>query len=210
MPNRGIEAALLAFSPALRGFCPSRTELVAYFDSELAPDLRELVRAHLDACPFCAADLADLTALATPPVIEAVVAMIADGLRLVSHSFARSAQLALEPARGAATATAGTASTSPAAVDLTAPAEEGELHLQVRYNPASSPDLRVRLTGPTRRRVRISLYRGTALLESHVTEADEVVFPAVPPGHYRLSAAPLEGDELARVELTIEAEALPA
>jgi len=198
MRAHGLEAALTAFSPARRGFCPSREDLVAYFDAALTAEAMAAARAHLAVCPFCTADLEDLTALATPPLLEAVVQVVRGGLKLLSHSFDSHASLTPVAARG---------STS-AAVELTTPAEDGELHLRLHRNPVSAPDLRVQLAAPAARgRVRVSLYRSDALLESHLSDGDEVLFAAVEPGDYRLTLAPVDGDEVARVALRIEDEA---
>ncbi len=194
MRERGVEAALTAFSPARRGFCPSRDDLVAYFDATLTAEAMAAVRTHLGVCPFCTADLEDLTALATPPLLEAVVQIVRGGLKLVSHSFEAHAALTPAAARG----------DSSAAVELTTTAEDGELHLRVHRNPAASPDLRVQLAAPASRgRLRVSLYRADALLESHLTDGDEILFAAVEPGNYHLTLAPVDGDEVARVALSI-------
>ncbi|MBI5831990.1 MAG: hypothetical protein HZB16_06725 [Armatimonadetes bacterium] len=197
MRARGLEAALTVFSPARRGFCPSREDLVSYFDAVLTAEGMAATRAHLAVCPFCTADLEDLTALATPPLLEAVVQIVRGGLKLLSHSFEAHAALTPATARGAASA----------AVELTTAAEDGELHLRLHRNPAASPDLRVQLAAVTSQgRVRVSLYRSDALLESHLSDGDEVLFAAVEPGDYRLTLAPVDGDEVARVALRIEDE----
>jgi len=198
MPNHPLEDALAAFSPARRGVCPPRAELVGYFDRALGPAAAAALRAHLKACPFCTADLADLTALATPPLLEAVVQIAGDGLRLLSHSFSATAALQPVPVRGAAAQ----------AVELGAHGESLDLQVRVHQAAAGSADVRVTVAPAAAElgRVRVSLFRAESLLESRLTQAgEELVFAAVSPGDYRLSLSPLAGDEAARVALKLEA-----
>jgi hypothetical protein len=199
MREHVLDAALAAFAPGRRGVCPSRADLVSYFDSALGADAQAAIRLHVAACPFCAADLADLNALATPPLFAAVVALVKEGLRLVAHSFQASDAPVPAPARGAASPT----------LELAAEGEGLGLTVRLGRAAAGAADVRVqvaRAAGPGR--ARVNLLRGGDLLESRLTsEGDEVLFSAVTPGEYHLSVAPPEGDEAARVALTLTAEA---
>ncbi len=191
---------LAAFGPAARGACPTRAELVSYFDQELDTEPLRQLSAHLEVCPFCAAELADLEALTRPPLLEAVVLLAAEGLRLLSHSF-REAQL---PARALARGE------SPGGVvELTAASEDLELHVRLHPGGAGAADVRLnwsREHAPLDR-ARLNLLRGESLLESRLAAAgEEVVFGDVPAGRYAITIAPLGGDEVARMQLTLGVE----
>lgn len=191
---------LAAFGPAARGVCPTREELVAWFDQELDTEPMRQLGAHLDVCPFCAAELADLEALARPPLLEAVVLMASEGLRLLSHTFREAHLPALAPARGEEVG---------GVVELSASSED--LLLNVRLHPGSSGAADVRLNwsreGEPLDRARLNLLRGDALLESRLAAArEEVVFGDVPAGRYAVTIAPLGGDEVARMQLTLGVE----
>ncbi len=192
-------AAVAAFAPGRRGACPTREELVGYFDHALPAAAGAAVEAHVAACPFCAADLADLRALAVPPLFEAVILAAASGLKLVSHTFAASAAPVAEPARG------------PAASALELGARGDELDLVMRVEAASprAADLRLQLrdeSGPITR-ARVNLLRDDALLESRLANsAGEVVFSNVGHGDYSVAVLPPSGDEIARVTLSLTPE----
>lgn len=192
-----LEAALRAFAPARRVVCPSRAELVAYFDQALAHEAATAVRAHLAACPFCAADLADLTALATPPLFEAAVRLVTEGLKLVSHSFQAGAPLEPLPVRGA----------TAAALELAAQDEDLQLRVRLAQSHQAAADVRVWVRAHADLgRLRVSLVRGDSLLESRLAgEADEVLFTGVEAGDYLVCVTPQAGDEAARVALALTA-----
>ena len=189
-----------AFSPAARGVCPAREELVAYFDEALETEPRRVLATHLEVCPFCAAELADLEALATPPLLEAVVLLAAGGLRLLSHSFRDAQMPQVAPARG---------DEPGEVVELSAASED--LDLQVQLHPGAAGAADVRLNWSRRSepldRARLNLLRGDCLLESRLAAAgEEVVFGDVPAGQYAVTIAPLGGDEVARMQLTLGVE----
>lgn len=189
-----------AFGPAARGACPTRDELVAWFDHDLDPEPMRQLAAHLDVCPFCAAEMADLEALARPPLLEAVVLLAAEGLRLLSHNFLAAQLPAPAVARGAEVG---------GAVELTAGSEDLLLHVRLDPGGAGAADVRLNWSreGAPLDRARLSLLRGDALLESRLAAAgEEVVFGDVPAGRYAVTIAPLGGDEVARMQLTLGVE----
>lgn len=198
MREHGLEAALRAFAPGRRLVCPSRVELVAYFDQSLGTEAQTAFRAHITACPFCAADLADLAALATPPLFEAAVRLVRDGLKLVAHSFAAGTPLAPAPVRGA----------TGAALELAAQDEDLELRVRLGNAGPAAADVRVWVRAKADLgRLRVSLLRGDMLLESRLTgDSDEVLFTGVDVGDYLVCVTPQTGDEAARVELRLEPE----
>jgi hypothetical protein len=199
MAEHPLEAALAAFAPGRRGVCPARVDLVAYFDHSLASEATVAVRSHVAVCPFCAADLADLQALATPPLLEAVIQIAADGLRVLSHSFAASAQPRPATVRGG----------GGQAVELAARGDLIDLSVRVLPAAAGAADVRVQVapSAAPHGRVRVTLQRADALLESRLAVAgEEVLFAAVSPGDYQITLAPQNGDEVARVALRLDAE----
>lgn len=191
---------LAEFSPQSRGACPGREQLVAYHDQALEQTVALAVERHVALCPFCAGDLADLRALATPPLFEAVIRLVGDRLRLVSHSFASSATPAPAPARGDG---------ETSVIELGARDEQLGLQLRIHSGSATSADLRVHLTGVDApgSRARINLLRDDELLESRLSAADEeVIFSDVARGDYTVAVLPVGGDEIARVALRFEDE----
>ncbi|MBI2299563.1 MAG: carboxypeptidase regulatory-like domain-containing protein [Armatimonadetes bacterium] len=195
-------AALGEFAPGRRGVCPRREDLLAWVEQSLAMGEAERVRAHVAGCPFCASELADFEALATPPWLEAAVAVGRAGLRLLTHSFARSGSPATASARGPA-----------ASPDIELRSTGGELELRVKLHAAAvdTLDLRVQLrrAGAPVERARVNLLRGDTLLESRVTATGEVVFGDVPAGEYNLAVFPAEGDEVARVAVRVAVDEDP-
>lgn len=199
-PLRRIHAALRAFAPASRSVCPPRTLLVEYHDQALAAEEAARVMAHVETCPFCAADLADLEALCAPPLFEAVVAVGANALRLVRHTFTATAQPAMQPARG----------TAGGGLELRAEHDDMTVTMRVRPTSAGRADVRVALVAEAPiDRARVNLERDDRLLESRVTTTGEVTFAEVMPGDYTVTLAPSRGDEWARVALRLEPDQGP-
>lgn len=190
-------AAVAAFAPSRRGACPAREELVAYFEQLLPAEPNARLEAHAAVCPFCASDLADLAALATPPIFEAVLQLAAGGLKLLTHSFGSAATPLPAPARGPQ---------PDAVVELAARSEALDLHVRVVAGSPNSADVRVQLRRQDlpAGRARINLMRGEDLLESRsAVGTEEVTFADVPPGSYTLAVQPAEGFEVARVNLEV-------
>lgn len=189
---------LRGFSPATREACPSRDDLVAHEAGELSTDDSSRVAAHLAACPFCAADLADYRALVAPPLFELVARLVADGIELVRHGF---------PAGGAAEPVLVRGDEPGGGLILIAPCDGREIEVRLQPATAESADLRLVLRPDQRaERHRLNLLRGDELLESRVAiGAEEITFAAVAAGDYTVAVEPLDGGAPARVGLRLEA-----
>jgi hypothetical protein len=189
---------LAEFSPGRRGVCPDREQLVAYYEQAQAGTAADAVRGHVEACPFCRADLADLAALSTEPLLEAVVGLLHNGLRLLTHSFAASTTPQPVAARGdAATPT----------IDLATQRDGVAVELRVDHASSAAADVRVvlRLGDGPLGRARIGLHAGEALLESRVaSDSGEVVFADVPAGDYTVTVESAQLDEVVRVALQLQ------
>ncbi len=176
-------AALLeSYAPASRNLCPPRGETVP--------------RAHLDACPLCREDLADLAALDAPPRAVLAVRLARGLVELVENALGE-----LLPAPEPALARGGAAGAAVAVRrDL-----GGGATLEVSLAPGrEGVDVLVRVTGAPR--FRAELARAGRLVEGResderqrgaVAEDGRVLFDGVAPGEYELvvhrkDAAPVE------------------
>lgn len=190
-----------AFAVGRRTVCPTRVDLVAYQAGELSHDTVEGVQAHVAVCPACWSDLADLSALASPPLLEVVVELAHDALRLVRHTFGSAATPLAAPVRGEPVG----------AIELAAEQEALRLHLSVDTAADDRADLRVRLNGTADAGLgehwRISLYRGDHLLESRQIPrqepAGEVDFARVGHGRYTVVVT-AAGAEVGRLEIDLQ------
>lgn len=197
-PIARLLGLLRGFSPATREACPSRDDLLAHEAGELSADDLRRVAAHLAACPFCAADLADYRALAAPPLFELVARLVADGIELIRHGF---------PAGSAAEPVLVRGAEPGAGLILITPCDGRELEVRLQPATAEAADLRLVLRPDQRaERHRVNLLRGDDLLESRVAVgAEEIVFAAVAAGDYTVVVDPLDSGVPVRVGLRLEA-----
>ena len=159
---RRVAALIESYAPASRNLCPPRGEPVN--------------RAHLDACPLCREDLADLAALEAPPRVALAVRFARGLVELVENALGE-----LLPAPEPVLARGGAAS---ATVAVRRELEAG-VTLEVALAPGrEGVDVLVRVTGAAR--FRAELARDGRLVEGRESDEGRVLFDGVAPGEYEL------------------------
>jgi len=191
---------LASASPLARTFCPTPPVLVKRESLDFAQ--RDRLDAHLEACPACREDLADLKALTVEPAPDLLTTLKAklvlgltaasQALQILETNLGLGSSPALAPARGAVSAEAGPAVVcvpfGAGELELSWVAARGEVDLQARAIGGAPLAFRVALA-PKGAEEAAGEGEGAGVWESRSSDEQGVVaLSGLAGGDYTLSA----------------------